>query len=85
MKPSVLLSGLLAGIPRREQRQAMARLCEQGFITCTRGRAGDRNASYALAWLPLDEPRKYSDEVLERHGQNMRRLKAKGRSEGGRG
>jgi len=55
--------------------------CERGLITCTRGEPGDDGATYALAWLPLDNPERFPPDVRERHAANMARLlQAKGRS-----
>lgn len=53
--------------------EAHRQLVEGGFITCTRGRPGETGATYALAWLELDEPDRYSTEVRERHARNMLR------------
>lgn len=61
-------------ISESEFRMALVDLCARGLLTCTRGEPGDDDASYAVAWLPLDEPDKYSREVRDRHHENMRRF-----------
>lgn len=61
-------------------RQAMQTLCDRGLLTCTRGRPGDDNATYALAWLPLDDGDSYPAEVREHHHRNMLRLRTEGRA-----
>lgn len=55
-------------------RASAVELCEAGLLTCTSGNPGDEDASYAVAWLPLDEPDKYSAAVRRRHQENMRNL-----------
>lgn len=55
-------------------RAAMTDLCERGLITCTHGRPGDDDATYALAWIPLDNPENYSPHIRELHAQNMAAL-----------
>jgi len=45
------------------------------LLTCTRGRPGEIGATYALAWLPLDEADRYPTEVHQRHAANMRALR----------
>ena len=50
---------------------SLVELCEAGLLTCTRGSPGEDGATYALAWLPLDNPEQYSNEVRERHNANM--------------
>lgn len=59
---------------RGQYRRAMAKLCGHGLLTCTRGRPGDDDATYALAWLPLDDPERYPEEVRKLHARNMARL-----------
>lgn len=66
---------VLARMPIAQRRRALRELCEQGLLTCTRGRPGDRNASYALAWLPLDDAGHYPEEIRRRHAENMLRLR----------
>ncbi|WP_206609473.1 hypothetical protein, partial [Thiohalobacter thiocyanaticus] len=39
---------------------ALVELCDRGLLTCTRGRPGEAGATYAVAWLPLDDPESYS-------------------------
>ncbi len=60
-------------VEHRELVAATVELCERGFLTCTRGRPGDDDATYALAWLPLDNPESLSFEVRRTHAENMRR------------
>ena len=56
-------------------RRALQELCARGLLTCTRGVPGELSATHALAWLPLDDPERYSAEVRERHAKNMARLR----------
>lgn len=65
--------GRLTGIPR----QALIELYARGLLTCTSGKPGEDGATYALAWLPLDDPERYSAEVRERHAENMLRFSAR--------
>lgn len=65
---------LLLGIPSAQQHQALLELCDRGLITCTSGAPGEPDATYALAWLALDDPRRYPAEVRCRHTENMRRF-----------
>lgn len=59
--------------------ESVKECCERGLITCTRGEPGTEGATYALAWLPLDNPESFPPEVRERHAANMvRLLQAKG-------
>jgi hypothetical protein len=51
---------------------ALIELCAAGLLTCTCGKPGERGATYAVAWLPLDDPEQYSRAVRERHAENMR-------------
>ena len=53
---------------------ALAELCAAGLLTCTHGKPGEPGATYALAWLPLDNAKQYSRAVREQHAENMRRL-----------
>lgn len=53
-------------------------LCDRGLLTCTRGSPGEDGATYAVAWLPLDNPDLFSDEVRERHNANMERFRLLG-------
>jgi hypothetical protein len=32
-------------------------------------------ATYALAWLPLDDPEQYSETVREQHAENMKKFR----------
>jgi len=59
---------------RDEYRAELIELCRRGVITCTRGNPGDDDATYALGWLPLDNPERYADAVREQHARNMRAL-----------
>lgn len=65
----------LARMPLAQRRRALIELCGCGLITCTRGRPGDENATYVLAWLPLDNPERYPEGVRRHHSQNMLRLR----------
>lgn len=63
--------------PEKEKedfRTAMIELCESGLLTCTRGRPGDDDATYAFSWLPLDNPEQFPEEVRERYAANMRAI-----------
>jgi hypothetical protein len=55
---------------------AVVELCQCGLLTCTRGEPGSNDATYAVAWLPLDDPEDYSQAVRDQHAENMRRLNA---------
>lgn len=66
----------LHGLTAVELRAALVELCDRGLLTCTRGEPGLTDATYAVAWLPLDQPENYSQAVRDRHAENMRRLKA---------
>lgn len=50
---------------------SLAELCERGLLTCTSGEPGEPGSTYAVAWLPLDNPEQYPEEVRERHDRNM--------------
>ena len=50
--------------------------CDAGFITLTSGSIEDDNATFALAWLPLDNPDKFTQEVRDKHEANMRKIGA---------
>jgi hypothetical protein len=50
--------------------------CDAGFITLTSGSIEDDNATFALAWLPLDSPDTFTQEVRDRHEANMRKIGA---------
>lgn len=64
----------LHGLTEQEVRAAVRDLCARGLLTCTCGEPGEDGATYALAWLPLDDPESYPPEVRERHAENMRRF-----------
>lgn len=64
----------LGSMTEAEFRIAIAELCDRGLVTCTSGTPGDDDATYALAWLPLDDPEKYPSHVRELHSCNMRAL-----------
>jgi hypothetical protein len=55
-------------------RHAAVELCQAGILTCTRGDPGEPGATYALAWLPLDDPDQYPSEIRERNAANLARL-----------
>lgn len=63
------------GLADSELRAGLAELCRRGLLTCTRGRPGEIGATYALAWLPLDEADRHPTEVRQRHAANMRALR----------
>lgn len=65
---------------RTQFRRAMAELCERGLVTCTHGRPGDDDATYALTWLPLADPESFPEHVRRRHAENMLRLRTEGRA-----
>ncbi|MGK2926495.1 MAG: hypothetical protein ACSLE2_12840 [Lysobacterales bacterium] len=64
----------LHGLNADELRVALIELCARGLLTCTRGKPGAEDATYALAWHPLDNPEQFEQEVRDRHADNMRRL-----------
>ena len=64
----------VARMPFAQRRRALIELCARGLLTCTRGRPGDEDATYALGWVPLDAPERYPAEIQRRHEENMRRL-----------
>lgn len=47
-------------------------LVDAGLLTVTSGSVGDPDATYALAWLPLDG--KHPESVVEAHRRNQQRL-----------
>ena len=53
-----------------ELRDAAIELCKRGLLTCTSGRPGEADATYALAWLPLDNAEAFSPTVRELHAEN---------------
>ncbi|MBZ0072250.1 MAG: hypothetical protein K8I04_11075 [Gammaproteobacteria bacterium] len=55
-------------------RAALVELCEKGLLTCTSGNPGEVGSTYAVAWLPLDDPGSYPACVRRRHAQNMHSL-----------
>ncbi len=59
---------------KRRLQAATIELCKAGLLTCTRGKPGDNDATYALGWLPLDTPQQFTLEVRARHERNMRVL-----------
>ena len=69
-----VLNGLNDLLEPDELQGALVELCECGLLTCTRGEPGSDGATYALAWLPLDNPEDYSQAVRDQHAENMRRL-----------
>lgn len=69
-----LIRRLVSESASTELETALAELCERGLLTCTTGRPGEEGATYALAWLPLDNPDQYPAEVQDRHARNMKRL-----------
>lgn len=76
---NISLAALSEMLERKRQKQLQAatiELCDAGLLTCTRGKPGEANAKYALAWLPLDNPEQFSEEVRAKHAENMRRCSA---------
>jgi hypothetical protein len=63
-----------SGMTVDEFRAAMTELCDRGLITCTGGEPGDDDATYALAWMPLDNPERYPPNIRELHSRNMQAL-----------
>ena len=55
-------------------RNAAVELCQAGILTCTRGDPGEPGATYALAWIPLDDPDQYPSEIRDRNAANLSRL-----------
>ena len=64
----------LPGLTLEEIRAAAIELCARGLLTCTRGQPGDDDATYAFAWLPLDDAHVYPANIRELHSQNMQAL-----------
>jgi len=44
-------------------------------LTCTRGEPGSDGATYAIAWLSLDDPEQYSAAVRQQHAENMKKFR----------
>jgi len=61
-------------LPEQHIRTAAIQLCKKGLLTCTHGQPGDDDATYAVAWLPLDNPEQYAAEIQERHRRNMEKF-----------
>jgi hypothetical protein len=53
---------------------AAKELCASGLLTCTQGKPGAAGSTYALAWMPLNNPDRFSTEVRARHNVNMLRI-----------
>ena len=68
------LAAALGFMSEAEFRSAVTELCARGLVTCTSGTPGDDDATYALAWWPLDDPERYPASVRELHSSNMRAL-----------
>lgn len=68
----------LHGLSEHEVRDALRELCARGLLTCTRGEPGADGATYALAWLPLDDAAAYPPTVRRLHERNRQRLDASG-------
>lgn len=60
-----------------DERAALVELCSRGLLTCTTGEPGADGATYAVAWLPLDNATNYPPEVRERHARNLARFHRK--------
>ena len=56
---------------KREWLRAMHELCDGGLLTCTRGKVGDDDATYALAAFPLNDPDRFPADIQELHLRNM--------------
>jgi hypothetical protein len=70
----MILKTIAGRLGRRKLQAAAVELCEAGLITCTSGEPGDDEATYALAWLPLDHPEHFGADVREQHAENMAKL-----------
>ena len=68
------LAAALGFMTETEFRSAVTELCDRGLVTCTSGTPGDDDATYALAWWPLDDPQNYPASVCKLHSRNMRAL-----------
>ena len=68
------LTAALGSMTETEFRSAVTELCDRGLVTCTCGTPGDDDATYALAWWPLDDPERYPASVRELHSRNQRAL-----------
>jgi hypothetical protein len=55
-------------------RLAAMELCSRGLLTCTSGRPGDKDATYALAWRSLDKSEQFATEIRAQHEENMRQI-----------
>ena len=64
----------LPGLTADEVRAAAIELCARGLLTCTHGQPGEDDATYAMAWLPLDDAHLYPASVRELHALNMQAL-----------
>jgi len=67
------MSGLLAASEVQNLKACLIELCESGLLTCTNGQPGSSNATYALAWFPLDGPENFPRHIQKRHAENLRR------------
>lgn len=59
-------------IPGAITQASLVELCEGGLLTCTRGTPGEPGSTYAVAWLPLDDPEQYPQDIRDRHEANMK-------------
>lgn len=59
---------------RAEFKAAIHELINRGLITCTSGTAGEDGATYALAWLPLDNPNQFPEFIRRIHADRMLKL-----------
>lgn len=69
-----MIDRMLAGLTGAEMRSALIELCRRGLVTCTQGEPGEEGSTYAVAWLPLDNPDRYSQAVRQHHRRNMERF-----------
>lgn len=75
MKADDVVALLPREVTAADLRAGLMELCRRGLLTCTRGQPGDTGATYALAWLPLDDADHYPESVRLRHTANMRALR----------
>ena len=68
------MNGRIEFCERQKLQDSIVDLCKRGLLSCTRGKLGEPNTTYALGWLPLDRPETFTETVQLRHKENMRRL-----------
>lgn len=57
-------------------KKAMEEACAGGFLTLTGGVVGEDDATYAISWIPLNDPESFSEEVRAKHAANMSKILA---------